>query len=961
MQITNLRTNGIKNPLGFQLDRISLSWVTESSEAPSKFQAAAQVEIATDESFSEIIFDSGKREEIDSLAYSPDLLLSPRTRYYWRATVWGDQGDTATSEVSWFETAKMDEGWQGQWITPLLDNETHPLIRRRFHLADEVQSARVYVSGVGLYELEVNGCRVGEEYFTPGFNAYDFWLQYQTYDVTNLLRSGDNAIGIHLGNGMYKGRFGFDGGYHEIYGSKFAVIAEMVVVLRDGSTMVIGTDDNWKCAASPVQFSGIYDGEIFDATKELSGWSTAEFNDHHWTGVAATDLPSETFQARLSLPVLIKEERKPIEVIKTPKGETVLDFGQNMTGWVRFKIQAPKGRKVTLQYGEILQEGCFYRENLRTAKAEYTYISDGDERIVQPHFSFYGFRYVNLIGFADEVKAGDFTGCVIYSDIDETGRIETSNPLVNQLFENAMWGQKGNFLDVPTDCPQRDERMGWTGDAQIFASTAGFNMYSSAFFSKYMHDLREEQRRIGGSVPFIVPSIKPEGENGFVTFNGSAAWGDAATIIPWTLYLHYGDKELLRQQFHTMKDWVDYIKRADDESGAGRLWQVGFHLGDWLALDGDDPSGFMGGTDPYYIASAYYCYSSRLVAKAAAALGDTATAEEYGRLADEIKAAISNEYFTVNGKCAIDTQTALIVALYMDLVPDSYRPRIIEDLRKRLARDEMHIKTGFVGTPYFCHALSDNGASEDAYTLLLNDDYPSWLYAVKLGATTIWERWNSVLPDGEISGTGMNSLNHYAYGSIVEWMYRHMCGINPAEDGAGYKRIHFAPKPDARLKYAKASLYSASGYIESSWKWKADGSLSFTFTVPFNTTAEVTLPDGNLQDVTVNGEKLSDCGMAAEQAGTNTKCELSPGTYLFEYMPARSYFKKIAGSSTVREILSNNQARAMFKQLLPEVDGNSMLLNRVMNLKVEELPSDRLAANFVSPEKIDQLLEKLMQ
>jgi len=795
MRISKLRTNHVVNPLGFEFDRLSLSWVTDSGESPSVFQTAARVEISADFGFEIILFDSGKNQEIVNLSYTPDIQLKPRTRYFWRVTVWGDAGDEVSSDIAWFETAKMDEPWQAKWITPNLDKEIHPLIRKNFTLPESFESARAYICGVGLYDVKINGKRVGDEYFAPGYNAYDFWLQYQTYDVTDLLNSGENTIGIMQGNGWYKGRFGFEGGYHELYGSEFAFIGEIHVTLKDGSTVVLASDEAWKCAPAPITFSGIYDGEIYNANQESKNWTSPDFDDSTWTSVRKTEVSTEKFIARKNLPVKIMEERKPIEIISTPAGETVLDFGQVMTGWVRFKTNAPIGTKIQLQYGELLQNGNFYRENLREARAEYIYISDGSEREVQPYFTFYGFRYVKLTGFEVDINLDDFTGCVIYSEIEQTGMIETSNPLVNRLFMNALWGQKGNFLDVPTDCPQRDERMGWTGDAQVFAGTACFNMYSPAFYQKYMFDLHEEQKRIGGSVPFTVPVVKPKDDNGFIAGNGSAAWGDAATVIPWTLYMHYGDKELLRQQFETMKDWVDFIKKADDESGAKRLWKVGFHFGDWLALDGKDPESPMGGTDSYYIASAYYCYSAQLVAKAAKVLGKTELAEQYAELADEIKEAMMKEYFTPNGRCAINTQTAMIVALTMDLIPESCRSRVIDDLKDKLREDKMHLNTGFVGTPYFCNVLSENGANDYAYTLLLNDDFPSWLYAVKLGATTIWERWNSVLPDGTISGTGMNSLNHYAYGSIAEWMYRYMCGINPVEDAPGFRRIKLSPKP----------------------------------------------------------------------------------------------------------------------------------------------------------------------
>ncbi len=917
MRIVKLKTNGIENPLGFQLGKVRLSWITEDTN--SKMQAFAQVQISLEDSFENVIYDSGKRDDIDSLAFVPSITLKPRTRYFWRVTVWGDNGDIAVSEIAFFETAKMEENWTGLWITSSFDKEKHPLIRKKFSLPSDIKSARVYICGLGLYEFEINGNKASDEYFAPGFNAYDFWIQYQTYDITRLLKKGDNCIAFMLGNGMYKGRFGFDGGYINLYGDKFALLCEIHVTLKDGTVIVIGTDNSWRCTESPVKFSGIYDGEIYDSNGEIEGWSSEYIDDTTWNAVNLIDLGYEKLKPRLSLPVKIKEEIRPIKIIHTKKGETILDMGQNMTGWIRFKTKAKKDTELLLEFCEILQDGCFYRDNLRTAKAEFRYICNGDCKIIQPHFTYYGFRYVKLSGFDENIEIEDFTGCVIYSDLNITGNIETSNSLVNRLFKNALWGQKGNFLDVPTDCPQRDERMGWTGDAQVFSSTACFNMYSPAFYNKYMFDLREEQKRLGGSVPFVVPSIKPQNPSGIINGNGSTAWGDAATIIPWNLYLHYGDKQQLEQQFETMKGWVDYIKGVDEATGGNRLWTVGFHFADWLALDGKDPSDLIGGTDKYYIASAYYCYSAALVSKAAKVLGNSKIEKEYRKLSEEIRQAILNEYFTPNGRCSISTQTAMIVALYMNLVPDKHRERIINELRQKLEHDNMHLTTGFVGTSYFCRVLSDNGANDYAYKLLLNDDYPSWLYAVKLGATTIWERWNSVLPDGSIGDTGMNSLNHYAYGSIAEWMYRNMCGINPVEDVPGFRKIKLAPKPHGSLKYAKAEFYSPCGLIKSSWELQDDGRLSFQFEVPFNTEAQLILPDAAIGKICVNGIQLNESKIVRIEKNNDVICELTSGKYSFEYMPSKDYRYIYSLNNKLSELIENGETKAILQKIIPEV------------------------------------------
>ncbi|OLS33526.1 alpha-L-rhamnosidase [Bacillus sp. MRMR6] len=900
MKIKSMKTNRITNPMGFDLGKPRLSFVTYDTTALK--QTAAQILVALDEAFTNIVFDSGKSEQIDSLAYELPITLEACTRYFWRVTVWADNGEETTSEPAWFETAKLDKPWEAKWITPDLTKDVHPVLSRDFELSKEVVSARAYVCGLGLYEMEINGEKAGDEYLTPYFNAYDKWLQYQSYDITGLLTTGQNAVEINLGNGLYKGRFGFEGGQHEIYGDQFALLCEIVITHADSTTTVINSDDSWKARKSHILFSGIYDGEIFDANI-LDGSSY---------DVKGIDLGYDKLKARLSLPVIVKEELTPVEVMTTPAGETVLDMGQNMVGWIQFKTNAPKGKEIVLQYAELLQEGNFYQENLRTAKAEHRYISNGEEAIVRPHFTFYGFRYVKVTGWDGEVNKDDFTGCVLYSDMDQIGKIETSNPLVNRLFLNALWGQKGNFLDVPTDCPQRDERMGWTGDAQVFSGTANFNMDTYAFFSKYGYDLAQEQAALDGKVPMVVPVTT-------VKSGGSSAWGDAATIIPWTTYLHNGDKAILAQQFESMKGWVDFIKREDEASGSKRLWTTGFHFGDWLALDGDDPKSPMGGTETAFISSAYYCYSAMIVAKAARVLGDEDIAQEYEALANDVKEAIRAEYFTSTGRLALNTQTALVVALFMDLVPEDYRDRAANDLRAKLKKDKNHLKTGFVGTPYLCRALSENGNNDLAYTLLLNKDYPSWLYAVTLGATTIWERWNSVLPDGKISGTDMNSLNHYSYGSIVEWLYRNAAGINPVEEKPGFRHVRLAPQPDYRLKYVKASLDSAAGLYESQWELMEEGQLKFKFVIPFNATATVELPEAKLENVFVNGSNLNDAEITASQSGNKVLAELHSGRWEFFYTPEVSYIKYYSTQIPLGELLENEVVKAVLAEAIPHV------------------------------------------
>lgn len=872
MKITYLKTNRVVNPLGFSIQKPAFSWIVEDTH--DTVQTAAQVLVSHDDAFDQVIFDSGRVDSpgIDSLAYRPTIRLTPRTRYFWKVRVWGET-ESAESDSAWFETSKIDEDWQAEWITPdCEDNRLHPILYRQFDLPSRAVEARAYICGLGLYHFELNGKKVGDEHFTPYCNAYDQWIQYQTFDITDQLTVGSNLVSVMLGNGWYKGRYGANAGSVGFYGDRFALICEMRITLDNGHELIVVTDPSWNAQPSPVVESDIFDGETYDARIEKG--VPAPGNTF---GVKPIEIDTTRLEARRSLPVCINEEITPVAVIHTPAGETVLDMGQNMTGWVRFRTSAPAGTRIHLQFGEVLQEGNFFRENLRTARAEYVYIAGGTDAVAEPYFTFFGFRYVKVSGWAGDLSLDDFTGCVVYSRMDATGAIETSHAGVNQLIKNATWSQKGNFLDIPTDCPQRDERLGWTGDLQVFSGTACFNMDAAAFLTKFAYDLGKEQTKTGGMVPHIVPMVN-------LDKGGSAAWADVATILPWNLYEFYGDVDILAQQFESMRAWVDYVKRIDDASGGIRLWTEGIHFGDWLSLDDPvHPDPRRGGTPHDFIASAFYCYSARLVARAARLLGDAEHADAYERLSAEVRAAIQDEYFTATGRLAIPTQTGYVLALFMDLVPDTHRERVKNDFIARLDQDQAHLRTGFVGTPYLCRVLSNSGANDLAYRLLLNEDYPSWLYAVNLGATTIWERWNSLNPDGSVSSTGMNSFNHYAYGSIVEWMYRDMCGLNPSsgEDSVtGFRSATIAPKPDPSLTWARARYRSAAGVYESGWRIDETGRITIEIAIPFNASARVVLPGAPMDEITINGHPLRD----GQPVGNSVEVTLGAGRYTIDYL-----------------------------------------------------------------------------
>ena len=544
------------------------------------------------------------------------------------------------------------------------------------------------------------------------------------------------------------------------------------------------------------------------------------------------------------------EEFQPVSV-KQEDEALLLDFGETVTGWVEITGAFETGQKVMMQYGEVLQKGRFYRDNLRTAKAEFTYVSKGKGETIRPHFTYYGFRYVKIKGLNPE-KEYKFIAYRIMSDIERTGWVATDHDKVNHLLENTLRSQKCNFLDIPTDCPQRDERMGWTGDAGIFASTACFHMDSGSFFHHYMKNMQAEQEKCNGAIPFFVPRPKVKKEehtNPFYLDSGAAVWGDAATLIPWRLYQFYGDKAMLEEQYPVMKAWVDYEYERTKENEIPYLWQNDRQLGDWLALDNGNINNPIGKTDSGFIASVYHYWSTKMVKEAAESLG-LEESKVYAEREKEIRNAILNYYFPDKKFCLEYTQTACALLLYLKLYPEGEREVITAKLAELLKKNNGHLNTGFVGTPILCMALSENGQNQLAYDLLLNEDYPGWLHEVNLGATTVWERWNSLEEDGSISGTGMNSLNHYAYGSIAEWIYRYMCGLNPSIGEAVKMTIY--PMPDQRLKKAEGSWRSVFGKYVCAWNWKSEQEVVCNIEVPFNANARFILPDGT--------EEILDCG-----------------------------------------------------------------------------------------------------
>jgi len=849
LTVTELRCEYKRNPVGIGVLRPRISWKLRAAADGAK-QAAYQVQTALDERFEAPVWDTGRVASDRSvhIEYDGPPLVS-RTRYWYRVRVWGADGAASPwSEPAYWETALLlPAEWQASWITAELppaqtDEEPIHYFRRPFALRDAPIAARVYATAHGVYRLFVNGADADDTRMAPGWTSYAKRLQYQTYDVTRLLQAGDNALGVMVGNGWYSGNLAWKDG-KGIYGRDRAVLLQLHVTYADGSEDVIVSDaaGGWTASDGPLRYAEIYHGETYDARRALDGWDRPGFDDAAWLPVRTLDGAKNTLVAQENEPVRVAERLKPARWFVTPRGETVLDMEQNMVGWMRFTVSGAPGAVVRLRHAEVLdKDGNFYTGNLRSAKQTVTYVCRGGEaETYEPFFTFQGFRYVQVEG----VPPGDellerFVGCVAHTDLEPAGSFETSDELLNRLYQNIVWGQKGNFLDVPTDCPQRDERLGWTGDAQVFIRTSTYQMNVAPFFAKWLRDLAADQKPNGG-VPFVVPHV-PFGDafGGEERQYSSAAWGDAAVICPWTLYEVYGDRRALEEQYPSMKAWVEYIRSQGDNV---YLWNTGFHFGDWLALDGKEGS-YKGQTPEDLIATAFYAHSARLLARAADALGFAEDAARYRALHANVVEAFRREFVSPNGRVIAPTQTAYVVALMFDLLEERHRERAAAILASYIEANGDKLTTGFVGTPYLCLVLSRFGYHDLAYRLVLQKEYPSWLYSVTKGATTIWEHWDGIKPDGSFWSDDMNSYNHYAYGSVGEWLFRVCAGIDTIDGSPGYKRFRLAPRFGRELSFVRAAHETMYGTIRSSWERRPDGTVAVEVEVPPNTEAELDLP-----------------------------------------------------------------------------------------------------------------------
>ncbi|WP_426625318.1 family 78 glycoside hydrolase catalytic domain [Leifsonia sp. McL0607] len=721
--------------------------------------------------------------------------------------------------------------WHARMITADEDFDGAPLLRREFALEDghgAVSAASLHLSAQGVVEVWLNGALVSGDLLTPGWSSYEWRLRYSTYDVTANLDTGTNVLGLALGNGWYRGRLGWTGA-NGFYGDELGAFAQLEVEFEDGSTQLVVTDDAWASGPSAVLANDLYDGETIDARLCDDSWKLPGFTGEGWTGVHALEFDTAKLAAR-SGPTVRRWQELPVKEISTsPSGKTLVDFGQNLVGWVRVRVQGPEGVEVSLKHAEVLEHGELGTRPLRSALATDRYILSGGADEFEPTFTFHGFRYAEVSGWPGELKAEDLTAIAVGSELTRIGEFSSSDPLLNQFHENVVWGMRGNFLDVPTDCPQRDERLGWTGDIAAFAPTAAFLYDVDAFLSDWLVDLALEQEHQAGVIPFVVPDVLKylDRPGNLPPADATAVWSDAGVWVPWALYQAYGDERILRQQFGSMSAHLRRVKSLLSPEG---VWTEGFQFGDWLDPDAPPENPAAAKADKGVVATACAYHSARIVADTAALLGRAEEEAEFRAIAEDLRAAFDREYVR-DGVVTSDCTTVYALAIQFGLLDAGDEEVAGERLAELAAEAGFRISTGFAGTPFIADALTKTGHTEVAYRLLLERECPSWLYPVTMGATTVWERWDSMLPDGTINPGEMTSFNHYALGAVADWMHRVVGGLAPLKPG--YASVLIAPQPGGGLTEAATSLETPHGRV--SVRWSLDGDLL---------TVDAELPEG---------------------------------------------------------------------------------------------------------------------
>ena len=970
LQVSHLRCEYKENPLGIDAVRPRLGWQLQS-ETRGQRQSAYEILVATSKTALSLgrgdLWDSGKVASADSTAieYAGTLLKSGQ-QCWWKVRTWDKDGQAAPESVAgtWQMGLLSPADWKAEWIAAKTPRDVQqdgntlppcPYVRRTFTITKPIKEATIYATAHGLYELHLNGAKVGNALLTPGWTDYNERIEYQAYDVTSALRQGANTVGAIVGDGWYSGYVGF-ARQRNLYGSQPALRLQMDIEYADGTRQTVATDGTWSGRTGPILYSDMLQGESYDARAELAGWDRAGSSAAGWrpvstakasllakqvsltailaplvhantlTVVAGNDLagdpafntvkklrveytldrvahtqtvaeketlhipgPGEepgrlvilraiygdlsaptspaAMMATVGPPIRVTQMMPARRITQATPGTYLVDLGQNMVGWARLKVQGPAGTRVRMRFGEVLNpDGTMYTTNLRSAHATDTYVCRGGGKVetFEPHFTFHGFRYVEVTGYPGTPGLDAITGCVVGSDMTPAGTFTCSQPMVNQLISNVNWGQRGNFVSVPTDCPQRDERLGWMGDAQIFARTATYNRDVAAFYENWMYDVDDGQSLEGGFSD-VSPRVVDQSD-------GAPAWGDAGIIVPWTMYEAYGDTGILDRHWPAMTRWMNYITSVN----LNGLWlnRRNNDFGDWLSIAADTPK--------EVLATAYYAYDAELMAQMSRALGRTAEAAQYSALFVHIKGAFNAAYVSPDGRIKGDTQTAYVLALRFGLLPEALRPMAAQYLVDNIASKNNHLSTGFVGVGYLCPVLTETGHNDVAYKLLLNDTFPSWGYSIKQGATTIWERWDGYTKEKGFQDPGMNSFNHYSLGSVGQWLYQGVAGIDTDPDQPGYSHILLHPHPGPGLTQVNARYESIRGPIVSDWKIE-NGHFAWNVTVPANTTATAWVPTQEAEGVTEGGRKISaDSGIrpVRTEAGFAVY-ELPSGTYHF--------------------------------------------------------------------------------
>jgi alpha-L-rhamnosidase len=896
---TDLRCEYAVDPLSIDVERPRLSWVLVSEEraqAQTAYQvlaASSETKLAAEEGD---LWDSGRVSSDQSIhvLYQGKALRS-RMRVFWRVRVW----DKNREPSPWSKTATWQMGlliptdWEAKWVG---SGKPGPvMLRKAFRLASPVRRAVAYVSALGLYELRLNGDRVGDHVLSPEWTDYHKRVQYQTYDVTTMLRSGENAVGALLSEGWYAGRIGIanivlpGGPRRGFYGDSPWFLFQLEIEFGDGSRKIIVSDDTWKTTLEgPIRSACILDGEVYDARKEMPGWDRIAFDDSSWESVKVKPAVAANLVSQPNEPIRIVEERKPIALSEPRPNVFVFDVGQNMVGWCRLKVRGPAGTAVTLRHAEVLDsDGNIYTDNLRVprdggpggARQTDEYILRGSgEEVFEPHFTYHGFRYVEVTGLREKPSLDSLIACVIHSAAPSASHFECSNPMLNKLIQNIVWTQKGNMHSTPTDCPQRDERLGWMGDIQIFSQTACFNMTMTRFFSKFCQDIRDAQADDGRFADFAPHPFDPNAR-----FSGAPGWADGGVIIPWRVYVNYGDKRILEQHFESAKRWVEYVRTQSPEL----IWtgQRGNDYGDWLNGDTlilQDWPREGAAVARELMATAFFAHSTELVSRMAAVLGRADDARRYASLAQSIKDAFNRAFVEADGRIRGDTQAGYALALHFNLLPENLRRKAAEYMVERIKARGGHLTTGIQSTGRLMLELTRCGYDDVAYRLINKTTVPSWLYMVNHGATTVWERWDGYVEGRGFQDAGMNSFNHWAFGAVGEWMFRTILGINPDEEHPGFKHFTLRPRPGGGLTWAKGSYASMYGTIACDWKIERD-SFKLNITIPANTTATVSVPANQRGDV-VESDKP-----AERSDGVEFLCmgdgaaiyKLGSGTYAF--------------------------------------------------------------------------------